>query len=415
MSPAEPDTSGNGLSVVIPTYNRAAILRETLLACAAAARGLPIEFIVVDDGSTDDTPQCLKGLEGVVPNLRWRSVPNGGPGQARNIGADLAQQDLVLFLGDDIRPCDDGFFRVHLDAHRQSPAVASAVLGKVIWPRGPDCMVNFVMQHIQGPSCEQFCYHRMQPYTWWDYRYFYTCNVSVKRRIVDNWLTEGFSPAFVAAAYEDTEFAYRMQNRCGMSIFYAPGSVGEHHHEYSFETFLNRQRSAGKMLKALLDLHPELACTFADGDVIAAIRSDRFRGDAAMAADTASVLAGIMAAARLLEKTQRLGSQNWHDDLLTALFRLAHSEGVLAAYASPEVNLTAGRLKVLETFQTAVARSMHREILGRQSLHGLFPQSWAYATDGRLKNKLKRNLGRIPGLRSVYRLAKTLFTTSRGR
>ncbi len=403
----ESGASNHGMSVIIPTYNRAQSLCETLHACAEASRGLPIEFIVVDDGSRDDTPQRLAALEGVIPNLRWRSIPNGGPGQARNLGASLSGKDLIMFLGDDIRPCDRNFFQVHLDSHERFPKVASAVLGKVIWPSEPDEQVNFVMQHIQGPTCEQFCYYQMRPYAWFDYRYFYTCNVSVKRKLVGDWLTEGFSPAFIYAAYEDTEFAYRMQRKGDFSTFYAPGSVGEHRHAYSLESFMNRQFSAGVMLKVLLDMHPELAEMFADREVIAALNSDRFRHDAGMLAHATSVFEGVKSLAKLVSHTQRLGSQNWHHDLLTAVFRLAHSEGVLMAYAGPTSNLAAGRLKALEVFQAMVAGSLSREILGREAIEGLFVQK------DPLGCRVRRRLARVPGLRPMYRMARNMAAAVR--
>jgi len=415
MSATNAGESGNGMSVIIPTYNRGKLLCEALRRCAEVSRGLPVEFIVIDDGSRDDTPERLAGLEGVVPNLQWRSIPNGGPGQARNLGASLARKDIVLFFGDDIRPCNDDFFRVHLDAHEKFPKLGSAVLGKVIWPSGPNDNANFVMQHIQGRGGEQFGYYDFQPYTWLDYRFFYTCNVSVKRRLVDDWMTEGFSPAFVAAAYEDTEFAYRMQKRCGLAVFYTPGSVGEHWHEYSIETFVNRQLSAGMMLKVFLDLHPELAGAFDDRDVIQALASDRFREDTEMLAHVTAVFEGITSLAKLLSHTQRLGSQNWHNDLLTAVFRLAHSEGVLMAYATPSSNLTAGRLKALEKFQETILGSIHREVLGRQSLQSLFPKMLADAIHIPPQSTLRQKLGRVPGVRPIYRMMKSYLNAIRMR
>jgi glycosyltransferase involved in cell wall biosynthesis len=385
--------SSNGLSVVIPTFNRGKFLAETLRACAKVARGLPVEFIVIDDGSRDDTPQRLAELSGEMPNLRWQSIPNGGPGPARNLGASLATKDIVMFQGDDIRPCDKNFYRVHLEAHAMFPTVTSAVQGKAIWPSGPDADVNFVMQHVQGPSCEQFCYYCIEPYRWLDYRFFYTCNVSVKRRLIGDWMTEGFSPAFRTYGYEDTEFAYRLQKSREFSTLYVPASVGEHWHQYSLETFINRQFSAGTMLKVLLEKHPELSETFADYELIEAMASDHFRDDAEMLAHVTGVFEGIKSLAKLLSYTQRLGSQNWHHELLSAVFRLAHSEGVMMAYATPTSNLVAARLKALENFQAMISHSLSREILGKESLRQLF----------------RRKLARVPTLRPTYRMARRIL------
>ena len=51
-----------GLSVVIPTYNRQEQLIQTLQRCQEVASGIDIEFIVIDDGSTDGTADTLLQL-----------------------------------------------------------------------------------------------------------------------------------------------------------------------------------------------------------------------------------------------------------------------------------------------------------------------------------------------------------------
>ena len=60
------------ISVVIPTYNRCSTLLETLEVCRSFESGLELEFVVVDDGSTDATPVELEKLASEMPNLVWR-------------------------------------------------------------------------------------------------------------------------------------------------------------------------------------------------------------------------------------------------------------------------------------------------------------------------------------------------------
>ena len=399
------ESSNPGISVVIPTYNRSASLCESLQTCAEVARGLPVEFIVIDDGSRDDTSQQLARLQHTIPNLQWRSIPNGGPGQARNLGASLATKDLVLFLGDDVRPTSDDFFRAHVETHARFPEPTSAVLGKMIWSDRPHDEVNFVMEHIQGLGAQQFGYARMQPFTWIDFRFFYTCNVSVKRALVQDWLTEGFSPAFPIAAFEDVEFAYRMMKRHGQfRIFYTPASLGAHLHEHTVETFLNRQVGAGMMLKVLLDLHPEAADLFHDMlEVVRVMQKDDVPDDPETLASATAVFEGIKGWAKLIARAQKLGSQNWHADFLSAVFQLAMDEGVLLAYGSPPANLTAGRLRALERFRNAMSRCVRREMLGQSQLADafLFPGQ----TLTRNRARVKRLVGRVPGAKFAYRQA----------
>jgi len=88
-------TARRSLSVVIPTYNRAALLRETL--AAVLAQECPAdEVIVVDDGSTDGTAQMLAGL-----GVRLLRQANAGDLAARNTGLAAASGDLVAFCDSD--------------------------------------------------------------------------------------------------------------------------------------------------------------------------------------------------------------------------------------------------------------------------------------------------------------------------
>ena len=87
------------LSVVIPTWNRAAIVCEAV-ASALKQRVGEVEVIVVDDASTDETIALLNRTFG--PQIRvLRLEERRGPGAARNAGAELAQGEFVAFLDSD--------------------------------------------------------------------------------------------------------------------------------------------------------------------------------------------------------------------------------------------------------------------------------------------------------------------------
>ncbi len=84
-------------SVVIPTFNHARYLPPAL--DSALAQTLPaVEFVVVDDGSTDDTPEVLARYAGRIRVVRQ---PNRGLPAARNAGVAASRGEYVAFLDAD--------------------------------------------------------------------------------------------------------------------------------------------------------------------------------------------------------------------------------------------------------------------------------------------------------------------------
>ena len=86
------------VSVVVPTYNRGNIIGFTLDSLKGDIQGVPVEVIVVDDGSTDNTLAIL------ADNYPWVKVivnPGKGAPAARNTGLKAATGNYILFLDSD--------------------------------------------------------------------------------------------------------------------------------------------------------------------------------------------------------------------------------------------------------------------------------------------------------------------------
>jgi glycosyltransferase involved in cell wall biosynthesis len=85
------------VTVVVPTYNRAELLAQTL-ASVFAQDPKPCEVLVVDDGSTDAT---LDYLESVDVSVLRNEKGGWGPGRARNEGFRRVNSEYVAFLDSD--------------------------------------------------------------------------------------------------------------------------------------------------------------------------------------------------------------------------------------------------------------------------------------------------------------------------
>ena len=323
------------LSVVIPTYNGQQKIPRTIEAISKVSRGMDIEIIIVNDGSSDQTENVVQGLSKKIKNIKLISTEKRGAGNARNIGAKMASKEILLFIGDDISPLGPEFFNVHWALHKKNPEINYSVLGKVEWPEDPYFPITPVMRHIQGSGGEQFGYSDMMANIFWDWRFFYTCNVSLKREVVSDWEAEGFDPSFVGCGFEDGEFAYRMSKKYGsFNMFYTDQSVGWHYHRHTLLTFSQRQALCGSQLTNLIKLHPECAVKTGVEEVLKILNEKNINNTKL----THKTLEGIQQIYRFtldLEARGLLGNNKWHKELLHANFWLSYFLGFLNSYAKP--------------------------------------------------------------------------------
>jgi GT2 family glycosyltransferase/glycosyltransferase involved in cell wall biosynthesis len=245
---------GLRVSVVVPTHNR----KEKLLACLdALARQsvLPHEFevVVVDDGSTDGTKEALEARRFPF-TLRYYWQEGAGPGAARNLGIERAAGEIVLFIGDDIL-ADERLIEEHLLAHAANPDPGAAILGHIDWPK--HMTPNAVMEYVCGDAMLQFAYSYIPNAPILDHRFFYTSNVSLKRQFLVDAADAGirFDPCFRRAAFEDSEFAFRLIPR-GLRLLYADKARAAHDHRMDLDSFVRREFGAGEMAVVFYRKHP---------------------------------------------------------------------------------------------------------------------------------------------------------------
>lgn len=88
------------VSVVVPCYNYARFLTECVNSVCGQTYG-NWELIIVDDGSTDQTPLLGAQLARSNPKIRYYRQPNSGVAAARNYGCSLATGEFILLLDSD--------------------------------------------------------------------------------------------------------------------------------------------------------------------------------------------------------------------------------------------------------------------------------------------------------------------------
>lgn len=115
----EEDRIDRGLiSVIVPVYNPGALLSLALESLRSQEYG-NFEAILVDDGSTDRSPQLCRDYAGADSRFRYVRQENGGVSAARNKGIDMARGEWIAFMdADDIMP--EKSLRIMIEAASES-------------------------------------------------------------------------------------------------------------------------------------------------------------------------------------------------------------------------------------------------------------------------------------------------------
>lgn len=114
------------LSIVIPAYNYAQTLPRTVESVMPQLAD-DCELIIIDDGSTDNTPEVVAQLLQKFPEkIRAERKTNSGAASTRNRGIDLARGDWLVFLDADDEMAEGAIacIRQHLQANPQTRFVA---------------------------------------------------------------------------------------------------------------------------------------------------------------------------------------------------------------------------------------------------------------------------------------------------
>ncbi len=212
-------------SVIIPTYNRAALLSEALDS-VFAQRFTDFEVIVADDGSTDGTSEVLRSYG---DRIRVVKQANRGPGAARNLAATDARGHYLAFLDS-----DDRWFPWTLDVYAsvvigavQSPAF---IAGKPTVFATPDDLLSVDEESVATNSFPDY-YASGQQWRW------YSASSFVVRTDAFRGI-EGFAPTWING--EDADLAMRLGTAGPFVQVSAPVTFGYRDHAGSLVSETSR-------------------------------------------------------------------------------------------------------------------------------------------------------------------------------
>lgn len=231
MTPGSPPpTASPAASAVLITYGRAARLPR-VLSSLFAQDYRPLQIVVVDDGSPDNTEDVLRARAGdCPPDVVWtvrRHGTNRGIGPARNTGIEAATGDFIAFLDDDCVARPDWITELGaaLDASKEIAAVG----GGVDEPENP----TWAQKASEGMN-----YLGDRPK---DVASVVGCNMAWR---ADFLRDHPFDPSVRYGADElDLCFAARA---AGYRVRFTPHARVTHHHRTNIAAFLRQQYQRGR-------------------------------------------------------------------------------------------------------------------------------------------------------------------------
>src|SRR5713101_6776524 len=239
------------ISVVIPTFNRAAMLAATLE--SFAAQTLPAdqyEVVVVDDGSEDVTSQVCRDFASRI-QLKYLHIENSGTSVAKNTGI-LASRGRILLFFDDDDVADSRLLEEHVKAHQQHPEENVAVLGYTTW--APTLPVTPLRRYVTETGRFLFAYGDLKDGQILDFTYFWAGRCSCKRSLLAKHGV--FNRQFRAAGIEDIELGYRL-SKFGFRVVFHRAAVSYMTRPLTFEGFCDRCERQGEALFLFSQLHDD--------------------------------------------------------------------------------------------------------------------------------------------------------------
>lgn len=217
--------SGVEVSIVIPTYNRSALVRDAIDSVLGQDSQSSFEIVVVDNNSQDDTATVIRSLMDAHPGrVRYVVEREQGNAHARNCGVKSATADIIAFIDDDVTVDTNWLtsLKQALDAREDLSFVGGRVLPQ--WDGPPPSWVtpeHWAPLALLDYGPDELIISGTSP------RGLLTANIAFRRTVFDEVGT--FSPHLqrvknFIGSMEDTEFLMRVCRR-GRKGMYLPGMI----------------------------------------------------------------------------------------------------------------------------------------------------------------------------------------------
>ena len=218
------------ISIVIPTHNRVRMLQR-LLKSVNTLELAPDEVIIINDGSSDQTPNHLKSWEKNNHNflpIVLNNPKSQGPGAARNIGIQLASSEAIAFTDDDCI--------LH-------PSWIRAIKSSKFWEKKTIAGIGGKVYHFRhGIVSEYYSYHRILEPPKYN-QYLVTANACYLKDCLLE--VNGFDETHKFPGGEDNDLSFKLTKQ-GYTFEFEKKMIVIHDYRTSLFSFLKTFYRYGK-------------------------------------------------------------------------------------------------------------------------------------------------------------------------
>ena len=225
------------ISIVIPVKNGGTDLVRCLDAIAAQQIDDEVEVVVVDSGSSDGSLQTAQRLGARVHSIAPSEFHHG---RTRNLGAELARGDILVFTSQDAHAAD-AHWLARLTAPLRSDETVAGVYGRQLPHEDATPPERYFLDFLYGPDPRRQRLESAQELSF-EVTLFSNVNSALPRRV---WEEHAFAEDIIMS--EDQEWSRRVLF-AGMALAYEPEAAVYHSHSYSaadaFRRFFDSGASA---------------------------------------------------------------------------------------------------------------------------------------------------------------------------
>lgn len=224
-------------SVIVAVYNEEKNISELVVSLISQSV-LPHEVIIVDDGSTDNTPDMVKSVNS--PLIKYIRIQNSGPAAARNVGWRVSESDICIFTDGDCLPEREWIETLLTPFNNKDVGAAGGTYKTLNIDSTLARFIGFEIawkyKAVEGEVDAHGSY-----------------NLAVRKKVLEE--IGGFNEEYRKPSGEDWDLTYKISRIC--KIIYVPDAVVGHFHPESLWSYLKNQTQRSFDRIKLYKDHPD--------------------------------------------------------------------------------------------------------------------------------------------------------------